>query len=162
MISTRTPSITTLDGIMEMLPKEIQTLIIFYAHPTISSSLKNDIQVTATHWRIGRIQKEWSTPSEKYKSYKCSLPPFSWSGMLEHTLVSEERKEVFIALSKCGCCHRHSTNVFDVKHCTTIVGSRTNKKYHHQKTWGGKQCSCWCRSHMRYLLGFDYSLHICS
>lgn len=135
---------------MNTLPEDIQGIIAMYAHPVMAPELKRSLQVTSSHMTIKHIEKTWIGTYPTIQK--------SWSEYLEMKIPFERRKEVLRGLANCGCCNRHSNGVFDFPHCTHIVGSHTWKKYERKRTWIRKPCNCWCRTQMRYLLGFDSKL----
>lgn len=135
---------------MQELPHEIRMKMLYYAHPTISETLKRAITVTATHQHIKRLHTQWMN---------VVPPPIHWCDFLENALSKEERKELFNNLANCGCCHRHSHGIYRCRrHCNNVVGSHTRKQYHKKTTWSYKKCSCWCRMQMRLLISLDPKL----
>lgn len=132
------------------LPKDILLKIYHYAIPKLDEKLKRSIEVTSAHMHIKRIHNRWNIPYFDENGERV-YPPFSWNQTLFENTTYEKREQLFMSLSKCGCCVRHSNGVVSSSHCTDIVGSHTSYKYQKKYTTCGKLCNCWCRMQMRII-----------
>ena len=124
---------------MDLLPSEIVEKIEFIAHPRMSDELKRSIHVVSTLYSLNILDQRW---------YENCMNKFrvKWKDLIKQTYTQEEVSEVIQNLKKCGCCERHSKNVYKTPHCTSIVGSHTCT----DSVVGGK-CPCPCRHYMRSL-----------
>ena len=125
--------------VFQNLPYELRAKMVYYSHPSMDSSMKRAIRVTATHHHLKRIKRTWKLNA-------------TWHETICKATTQEERSEMVDILAQCGCCARHSQGVYQDPHCTHITGSHTIKKKHKKKTYDNKLCTCWCRLHMRQFI----------
>ena len=106
----------------EILPNELIYKILHEALPKKNIELEKAIKLEASLFRMRQMFKKWSN----IRSI------MTWEDYLKNS--NENLHELFNTFKNCGCCERHSTNVYynidnePIPHFTgKITGSLTRK-----------------------------------
>lgn len=131
----------------EALPDELIYKILHKALPKKNIELEKGINLEASHFRMREMFKKWSN----IRSI------MTWEDYLKNS--NEDLHELFNTFKNCGCCERHSTNVYynidnePISHFTgKITCSLTRKKFHNKINVNYKMCMCPCRGCMRTII----------
>ena len=131
----------------ENLPNDLIYKILQKALPKKNIELEKAIKLEASLFRMREMFKKWSN----IRSI------MTWEDQLKNS--NEDLHELFNTFKNCGCCERHSTNVYynidnePIPHFTgKITGSLTRKKFHNKINVNDKMCMCPCRGYMRTII----------
>ena len=131
----------------EALPDELIYKILHEALPKKNIKLEKAIKLEASLFRMREMFNK-----------QCRIRNImTFEDYLKNS--NEDLHELFNTLKNCGCCKRHSTNLYynidnePIPHFTgKITGSLTRKKFHNKINVNDKMCMCPCRGYMRALI----------
>ena len=131
----------------ETLPNDLIYKILHEALRKKNIELEKAIKLEVAHLKMRQLETRWI----KIRNI------INWVDYVKNS--NENLHELFNIFKNCGCCKRHSNNVYynmdnePTPHFTGIItGSLTRKKFHNKINVNNKMCMCPCRGYMRTII----------